>query len=448
MEKVLLVLCVVFGLIISVFLFPDGMGATLLCAISATIAVLIINRHKEEKEFLVQVFLLGLFFRMVLAAAIYTFGWGEFLGGDSRTYDQLGYTLLQVWYGEVPETNEYAKRATMMSGSGWGMYYLVAGIYSIFGRNPLAAQMFSSVIGAATAPAAYICSYGIYHNKRVAKATALIVALFPSLILWSCQLLKDGFIIFLLILAMALVMRLQEKFDYISTALLILSLFAILTLRFYIFYMVAIAVVGSFVIGLSNSAQAIVRRAIVIMFIGLGLTYLGVLRNASSEIETYGNLERVQQSRQNLAEAGSGFGEDIDVSTTAGAISAIPVGFLYLMLAPFPWQIGNFRQAITMPEQILWWCSIPLLLGGLWYTIKYRLRNSIAILIFTLMLTLAYSIFQGNVGTAYRQRAQIQVFLFIFVAAGWTLMKERRENSKRLHDFERDRVRQRPQVRT
>jgi hypothetical protein len=47
------------------------------------------------------------------------------------------------------------------------------------------------------------------------------------------------------------------------------------------------------------------------------------------------------------------------------------------------------------------------------------------------MLTLAYSIFQGNVGTAYRQRSQILVFYFIFVAVGYVLMKERREDSKR-----------------
>jgi 4-amino-4-deoxy-L-arabinose transferase-like glycosyltransferase len=448
MEKVLVVLCVVYGLIISVFLFPDGMGAFLLCAVCSVVAALIISRHKDEKEFLLQVFLLGLFFRIVLAGVIYTFDLGAFLGGDSRTYDTLGYTLLQVWYGEISTTDTMAQRANVVTGSGWGMYYMVASIYAVFGRNPLAAQMFSSVVGAATAPAAYICSYRIFHNKRVAKASALIVALFPSLILWSCQLLKDGFIIFLLILAMALVMQLQEKFDYISLALLILSLFAILSLRFYIFYMVAIAVVGSFVIGLSNSPQAIIRRALVIMFVGLGLTYLGVMRNASTEIEQYGNLERIQRSRQNLAEAESGFGEDIDVSTTAGAIGAIPVGFLYLMLAPFPWQVTNMRQAITLPEQILWWCSIPFLFGGLWYTIKYRLRNSIAILIFTIMLTLAYSIFQGNVGTAYRQRAQIQVFLFIFIAAGWTLMQERRENTKRLHDFERDRMRRALQVKT
>jgi hypothetical protein len=56
------------------------------------------------------------------------------------------------------------------------------------------------------------------------------------------------------------------------------------------------------------------------------------------------------------------------------------------------------------------------------------------------MLTLAYSIFQGNVGTAYRQRSQILVFYFIFVAVGYVLMKERREDSKRRESISRQAV--------
>ena len=43
------------------------------------------------------------------------------------------------------------------------------------------------------------------------------------------------------------------------------------------------------------------------------------------------------------------------------------------------------------------------------------------------MLTLAYSVFQGNVGTAYRQRAQLLVFYFMFVAVGYVLLRERAE---------------------
>jgi hypothetical protein len=43
------------------------------------------------------------------------------------------------------------------------------------------------------------------------------------------------------------------------------------------------------------------------------------------------------------------------------------------------------------------------------------------------MLTIAYALLQGNVGTAYRQRSQLLVFYFIFVAVGGVLLLEKRE---------------------
>jgi hypothetical protein len=44
---------------------------------------------------------------------------------------------------------------------------------------------------------------------------------------------------------------------------------------------------------------------------------------------------------------------------------------------------------------------------------------------------------------AYRQRAQIQVFLFIFIAVGWTVVQEKRENRNYLKKIEHDRIRER-----
>jgi hypothetical protein len=114
------------------------------------------------------------------------------------------------------------------------------------------------------------------------------------------------------------------------------------------------------------------------------------------------------------------------------------MGMTYLLFAPFPWQLASLRQSITLPEMVVWWASFPLLVTGIWFTLKFRLRQALPILIFTSMLTLAYSIFQGNVGTAYRQRSQILVFYFIFVAVGVVLMREKRENRKRQQQLERE----------
>ena len=54
-------------------------------------------------------------------------------------------------------------------------------------------------------------------------------------------------------------------------------------------------------------------------------------------------------------------------------------------------------ESITLLE-IVRWVSFPMLVTGLWFSLRYRLRMISPIAIFTVMLSLAYSVFQGNVG--------------------------------------------------
>lgn len=431
-EKILLLAGLAALLLGMVFLFdPDAAAALLLVAAVSVPAIILFRRATDEKDFITGLFLGALAVRLAFGLMVHVFDWREFFGGDAQTYDSNGSLILNSWFSSVGGESSALRRATSTDMPGWGMNYLVAFLYMIFGRNILAAQSFCAVVGAATAPMVYFCSQKIFTNKRVSKAAAIGIAFFPSFIIWSSQLMKDGLIIFLLAAAITMVLVLQEKFNYAALLLLIFALFGILSLRFYIFYMVAISVVGSFVIGQSSNSASMFRRMAVLILMGMALTYLGVIRNASSNFEQYADLERIQRSRQDLQQsAQSGFGEDVDVSTTEGAITAIPIGLTYLMLAPFPWQVTNLRQLITLPEVLLWWAMIPFMCMGIWYAIRHRLRNAFPILFFSLMLTLAYSIFQGNVGTAYRQRTQIQVFLFIFIAVGFALYKERKEDKK------------------
>lgn len=421
--------------------FPEGAASILVVLFFSSIAILVFRKFTSEKEFLTTIFLGALVVRLAFGGFVHVFEYRDFFGGDAITYDFNGWRLVEYWTGQIASDDLAAQRAWSTAGPGWGMNYLVGILYYILGKNIFAAQSFCAVFGAATAPMVYFCSVKMFNNKRAAKTAAIAIAFFPSFIIWSSQLMKDGLIIFLLVLAMTMVLQLQEKFNYVALLLLIFSMFGIFSLRFYIFYMVAIAVAGSFIIGLTSSIQSIIRRSLVLVLMGLGFTYLGVIRNASDDFERYGNLERVQSSRLDLQQsAESGYGADVDVSTTEGAISALPIGFTYLMFAPFPWEVSNFRQAITLPEVLLWWAMIPLMIAGLIYAVRHRLRSSIPILIFSLMLTLAYSIFQGNVGTAYRQRTQIQVFLFIFIAVGWALYRENKENKQLVIEAKRKQI--------
>lgn len=442
MNKNLLILCALAGLFLSTISYPNGAIAVLLIAVFSIIIISLIRYYApEDKEYLTNIFLLALLARVSFGFIVNYFNLQEFFGGDANTYDGMGYKLVQIWHGETIDLNDrWTKRATSTDDVGWGMNYLTAIIYFVTGRSMLVAQSFCAVIGAATSPLIYFCAQKIYQNQRVAKISALFIAFFPSFIIWSSQLLKDGLIIFLLVCTMTMVLELQKKFSLPALAVLIFSMFGVISLRFYIFYMLAAAVAGTFVLGSSKSVKSMTRNLIAVVVVGLALTYLGVIRNAATGIDKFGNLEAIQRSRQDLAtSAESGFGRDIDVSTVEGAIAAVPIGLIYLMLAPFPWQVSNFRQAITLPEVLIWWSLIPLIIFGIWYTLKNRLREAIPVLLFALMLSLVYSIFQGNIGTAYRQRTQIQVFLFIFAAVGWTLFQESRENKRLVRRMEKER---------
>src|SRR5215208_1137076 len=140
------------------------------------------------------------------------------------------------------------------------MVYLVAAIYGLVGRNMLAVQFFNAVVGAATAPVIFLCARHIFQNLRVAKLAALSVAFYPSLVLWSSQGLKDGPIVFLLAVTMLATLRLGEHLNVKHVVTLLLAMFGILTLRFYIFYMLAAAIGGAFVIGMRpQTTQSLAR---------------------------------------------------------------------------------------------------------------------------------------------------------------------------------------------
>jgi 4-amino-4-deoxy-L-arabinose transferase-like glycosyltransferase len=408
-----------------------GPGAMVTCAVVSLPTLFVLLRSNEDRNFLLRLFVLAVLVRIILATVIFMGGMEGFFGGDANTYDIFGKSLLQSWHGDAYHSARYA--GFVKSGAGaWGMLYVVAGVYQVIGENRFAVQLINASVGASTAVVVYHVAQTLFSNVRVSRVAAVLVAFFPSLILWSSQALKDGLIILALALGILATLRLMEKITAGYVLVLTACLLGLLSLRFYIFYMMVASIAGSFFLGMKTlNAQAFMQRFVAIAVMGLAFTWFGVLRYAGMQFERYADLRVIQMSRTDQANAGSGFGKDVDVGTTEGALTAIPIGLVYLLFAPFPWDMATLRQSITLPEMFIWWAAFPLLVLGLWYALRHRLRQVSPIVIFTTMLTLAYSVFQGNVGTAYRQRSQLLVFYFIFVAVGAVLLKERAEDKRR-----------------
>jgi hypothetical protein len=116
--------------------------------------------------------------------------------------------------------------------------------------------------------------------------------------------------------------------------------------------------------------------------------------------------------------ANSGFSVDADVSTARGAVAFLPIGLAVLLFGPFPWQMVSLRPLISLPEMLVWWSMVPALWRGLKFALGREAGRTIPIMVFGGTLMGLYALTLGNVGAAFRQRAQVFVFLFIFVALG------------------------------
>jgi hypothetical protein len=249
------------------------------------------------------------------------------------------------------------------------------------------------------------------------------------MVIWSSLLLKDSLIIFLLCVAVLSMLKIQKELKYSYILLATAAILPILAIRIYVFYFILFAVFGAYLMSRFSGRASVggyMARLGGIALLGITLFALG-FDKISQEQLSVNLLEKIQSSRTDLAKgAYSGYGTEAKVNTLSGAISFLPVGVTYIMLAPFPWQGGGFRYMLALPEQIIWYCLIPYFIIGMIYTARRHLRDALIIFLFTVQLTGFYGIFVGNVGTAHRQRTQVFVFYLIFTAAGMVYSKAKK----------------------
>lgn len=382
----------------------------------------------EEAAFLRRTYLATLGLRAVLAVFLNIYSeqssFATAFWGDSATYDHKGFALALYWSGEL-----WVDPKVTSAASGWGFYYFVASFYYLFGRNQLLVQLVNATMGSITLLVIYAIAREIF-DTRVARWAALFMAYFPQMIFWSSAMYKDTAIMLCIGLCIYYVVRLGKQFTLRSLIGFILAALALLTLRFYVFYMVAFATIGSFLFtqrrGLLGNVVA--QATLVALFVA-AFSFAAGRETVERQAEFF-DLKRVQITRADQANLGaSAFAGRGDVSTSQGALAALPVGLVYLLFAPFPWSISGLRQILTLPETLVWYALMPAFVRGLAYSVRHRLRETLPILVFAGLLTGAYAIFQGNVGTAYRQRTQITMFFFIFMGVGLVRKQDARQGA-------------------
>jgi hypothetical protein len=349
---------------------------------------------------------------------------------DAGFYNSLAASIAKEWLsGESSPTltESIAQRRP------WSLLVFIASIYWLNGGEqftPLAILAYALVT--AWAPVlTYRIGLQVGAPERGARFAAWLVVWSPAFAFWSGALYKEGFILVALNLGIYHLLRLQDRFSLWSIALLVFSILALYSLRFYL----ALILGGVFLLGLllgrtpSRDAaaavgvlfrQLLIAAVFIFVLVATGFTET-MQRLLPSDLSE--GLEKMATSRADLAaSSGSGFGNEVRIRTPLDAAMNLAPCWVYFMTAPWPWQFGSLRQSITVPETLAWVLLTVPMLHGIRAGLRKNMPGTISLLVAILAISCFYSLWIGNVGTVYRMRIQVWILLAVFAGWGWVEM--------------------------
>lgn len=377
------------------------------------VAWLALRAPRDEARALLPIFLAAVCVRVALGTAIAYAVPPDYFSLDHGRYQLVGRELVEHWAGRGGRPELLTEEL--------GYYVWNALIYRLVGYAPLAAALSN----AALAGISVILTFRIAREvggAQAARNAALLAAFFPSLVLWSSLNLKDAATILCILTALRGAQRLQRRITPGGALLLVAGIAALGQLRDYLVVIVAFS--AGLAVLLPRLRGAALRAAFAAAVVA-GVLIFGV-PEPLEEFADEASFQTLDRHRRNLALGDSAYYGDADVSTPGAALRFLPIGVAYFVLAPAPWQLWNARQWLTLPEMLVWYALLPFVFLGVRHVIRRRVGAALAPASFAVLATLSYALVESNLGTAYRHRAQVLVFLLIFAGVGIAERRARR----------------------
>lgn len=408
-------------------------GLLMFCFFGVAGALLVMwsRNHRDTMTFQIKLFLIAYAVRFVLSLIIYESSLVNVLGDEDSSGWFGGVVLQQRW---VMQKVGWMDLTKVLSGAFDGQhqgYRHLVGLLFYLTDSPyrLPAAALNCLFGALTVIFTYRIARTLF-SEWVGFNVGWWCCFFPSMLVWSAQTVKEPVVIFLETVALYACLHLKAaKF---TPRHLMLSAFAIVLLlpfRFYAAYIAVAAALFSLTLPELKRRRLTIGSGILLAAIVVGLiSGSGMLAQHEAQFDRF-DLNYAQTFRKNVATGGSGVESDFDITTPTGLALGLVVGAAHLMLAPFPWQWGgaSARLLLTLPELFLWWFLFFYgFLRGFRIALRERFSEVQPLLFYLFGMIFLYSLTFGNVGLAYRQRAQLLPWLLIFVAVGIEAKRQER----------------------
>lgn len=333
-------------------------------------------------------------------------------GGDQRAYDATFWFIAEQWRSGVVLAPLQYGASPGNDGSYMLLYSAVfSPAYAVFGHIPILPRLQMGLIGTFVVVNIYLITEYIY-GHQAGIAASVISAIYPYWIVLSGIIYRDMFVIFFFTAMAYYVVQWMAGQRH---------------------WTVFILAVGTGALGWSLRLVNIIAlgaMAAVVVFLLLekktgglaGMGFVGILAGAAAYVK-FGNKLSVDQlagrrlwlARPNAGAYLTGFAYETFVELFVFA----PLGALYFMLTPFPWQLINTMAIIAIAQNLFFWYPI-LLLSAIGLRDILHISSGpkmiLPLLGFSLAGIFGYGLVEGNIGPAMRHRSQFQ-FVF-FVLAG------------------------------
>jgi 4-amino-4-deoxy-L-arabinose transferase-like glycosyltransferase len=412
-DVALVVALVAFGA--CVVKFPAVVALVVPAAAAVLVLVLLVRRltpgpHGELDERVLRWTLLVFGVHVLLGMAItHSSAVSTYFGPDAQAYHDGAIQLTRHWAGA-------AGSPALPSGKE-GFFYVLGFLYEIFGAHVESGLVFNAMLSAALVPLLTDVTRRLF-GREATRAVAPLVLLLPGLLIWTSQLLREAAVLFLIVAAVDIALRLLDGANLAN----IVGLGMVLALLFTFRANVAFVVLGGLAVGVIISRRHVVSglglgagilSASLLLVVSAGIGYSGYRTAADADLGQV-NAIRLDSSTS----AASGFSQTHDVSTPAGAAAYLPYGLTQFIVGPFPWQVHTVRQLPALLDVAVLWCLAPSLWRGVRESRRRRQRAAFVLLIPAAITACMLALLVANFGTVVRERTQVLVLLVPFISLG------------------------------
>lgn len=437
----LVILAILVGLAVLPLEDSAALLVAVICFALATFVISIRTPDKLERTNILKLFCAAFGLRILFSVFVYKTGLIDKLGGADDQGWEVCWLLSRFWRGwlihgqstirgapgqTMPDTIKQIYDGSTNQNLGfhyWSTYFF----YFLDVRSQLSLAFLNCFANALTVVLIYKSARQFF-TARASYFAAGAATIMPGFLAWSALTIKEPWAIFFEAATIYSIWKWSKEKSsfYLATALF--AIVMVLGIRFYAAWILVAASAITMVCARSSKPYKTAVFSVIgvvlvgLLFNALGIVHLDVAKIATERAaEMTGFREAIATGAPGSGGAGANSAVELDynIMTPGGFIMMVIVGSAYLLLSPFPWQMGG-RQIFALPDVLFWWYLVFwFILPGIRHAYRNYKQMLVSVVAFVLPLIVFYSLIFGNVGLAYRQRAQFMPFLLLLVAAGY-----------------------------